>query len=45
MKQYEASRGTVRKAVDLLQERGYAKIHGKGVFVLKKILNLILAVL
>ncbi|ARO64723.1 Trehalose operon repressor [Bacillus cereus] len=47
MKQYEASRGTVRKAVDLLQERGYVqKIHGKGVFVLKrKILNLILAVL
>lgn len=32
MKQYEASRGTVRKAVDLLQERGYVqKIHGKGV--------------
>lgn len=37
MKQYEASRGTVRKAVDLLQERGYVqKIHGKGVFVLKR---------
>ena len=30
-------RGTVRKAVDLLQERGYVqKIHGKGVFVLKR---------
>jgi GntR family trehalose operon transcriptional repressor len=37
MEQYEASRGTVRKAVDLLQERGYVqKIHGKGVFVLRK---------
>ncbi|MGG2016715.1 trehalose operon repressor [Bacillus sp. S10(2024)] len=37
MKEYEASRGTVRKAVDLLQERGYVqKIHGKGVFVLKR---------
>ncbi|MGG5795336.1 trehalose operon repressor [Bacillus nitratireducens] len=37
MRQYEASRGTVRKAVDLLQERGYVqKIHGKGVFVLKR---------
>ena len=36
MRSYEASRGTVRKAVDLLQERGYVqKIHGKGVFVLK----------
>ena len=47
MKQYEASRGTVRKAVDLLQERGYVqKIHGKGVFVLKrKTLNLTLVVL
>ncbi|WP_442603205.1 trehalose operon repressor [Paenibacillus sp. KN14-4R] len=37
MDEYEASRGTVRKAVDLLQERGYVqKIHGKGVFVLRK---------
>lgn len=36
MQGYDASRGTVRKAVDLLQERGYVqKIHGKGVFVLK----------
>ncbi|OHX13320.1 trehalose operon repressor [Chromobacterium sphagni] len=36
MLSYEASRGTVRKAVDMLQERGYVqKIHGKGVFVLK----------
>ena len=36
MQNYEASRGTVRKAVDMLQERGYVqKIHGKGVFVLK----------
>lgn len=37
MKEYNASRGTVRKAVDILQERGYVqKIHGKGVFVLRK---------
>ena len=37
MAQFDASRGTVRKAVDLLQERGYVqKIHGKGVFVLRK---------
>lgn len=37
MEAYETSRGTVRKAVDLLQERGYVqKIHGKGVFVLRK---------
>ncbi|MCR8644669.1 trehalose operon repressor [Paenibacillus sp. N1-5-1-14] len=37
MDEYEASRGTVRKAVDLMQERGYVqKIHGKGVFVLRK---------
>lgn len=37
MRDFEASRGTVRKAVDLLQERGYVqKIHGKGVFVLGK---------
>jgi GntR family transcriptional regulator, trehalose operon transcriptional repressor len=36
MNSYAASRGTVRKAVDQLQERGYVqKIHGKGVFVLK----------
>lgn len=36
MQGYEASRGTVRKAVDMLQERGYVqKIHGKGVFVLR----------
>ena len=36
MHSYEASRGTVRKAVDMLQERGYVqKIHGKGVFVLR----------
>lgn len=37
MNEYEASRGTIRKAVDLLQERGYVqKMHGKGVFVLRK---------
>lgn len=37
MGMYEASRGTVRKAVDLLQERGYIqKIHGKGAFVIHK---------
>ncbi|OPA76143.1 trehalose operon repressor [Paenibacillus selenitireducens] len=37
MEAYDTSRGTVRKAVDLLQERGYVqKIHGKGVFVLRK---------
>ncbi|WP_152395553.1 trehalose operon repressor [Paenibacillus guangzhouensis] len=37
MEEYDASRGTVRKAVDLLQERGFVqKIHGKGVFVLRK---------
>lgn len=37
MKQYDVSRGTARKAVDLLQERGYVqKIHGKGVFVLQQ---------
>ncbi|MCD0494145.1 trehalose operon repressor [Chromobacterium violaceum] len=36
MQSYDASRGTVRKAVDMLQERGYVqKIHGKGMFVLK----------
>lgn len=36
MKQYAASRGTVRRAVEMLQERGYVqKIHGKGVFVTK----------
>ena len=32
---YQASRGTVRKAIEQLQERGCAqKIHGKGTFVL-----------
>ena len=37
MHQFEASRGTVRKALDLLQENGYVrKHHGKGVFVLKR---------
>ncbi|MDK8181917.1 trehalose operon repressor [Paenibacillus sp. UMB4589-SE434] len=37
MESYAASRGTVRKAVDLLQERGYVqKIHGKGVYVTRK---------
>jgi len=37
MEEYDASRGTVRKAVDLLQERGFVqKNHGKGVFVLRK---------
>ncbi|MFC7441682.1 trehalose operon repressor [Laceyella putida] len=37
MKEFDASRGTVRKAVDLLQERGFVqKIHGKGMFVLRK---------
>ena len=35
MASYEASRGTVRKAIEQLQERGFAqKIHGKGTFVL-----------
>lgn len=35
MDTYQASRGTVRKAIDQLQERGFAqKIHGKGAFVL-----------
>lgn len=35
MDSYQASRGTVRKAIELLQERGFAqKIHGKGTFVL-----------
>jgi len=37
MQEYEASRGTVRKALDLLQEHGYVrKHHGKGVFVLQR---------
>ena len=46
MKQYEASRGTVRKAVDLLQERGYVQNTRKRCFVLKrKTLNLTLVVL
>lgn len=37
MYQFEASRGTVRKALDLLQENGYVrKHHGKGAFVLKR---------
>lgn len=32
---YQASRGTVRRAIEQLQERGFAqKIHGKGTFVL-----------
>jgi GntR family transcriptional regulator, trehalose operon transcriptional repressor len=36
MAAYEASRGTVRRAVEMLQERGYVqKMHGKGVFVLR----------
>lgn len=35
MDSYQASRGTVRKAIELLQERGFAqKVHGKGTFVL-----------
>ncbi|EJM57952.1 trehalose operon repressor [Pseudomonas sp. GM49] len=35
MESYRASRGTVRQAIELLQERGFAqKIHGKGTFVL-----------
>ena len=33
MKQYEASRGTVRKAVDLLQERGYVQKYTEKVFL------------
>ena len=37
MAQFDASRGTVRKALDVLQENGYVrKHHGKGVFVLKR---------
>ncbi|WP_232819523.1 trehalose operon repressor [Exiguobacterium sp. TNDT2] len=37
MHEYGASRGTVRKALDLLQEHGYVrKHHGKGVFVLRR---------
>ena len=35
MKQYEASRGTVRKAVDLLQERGYVQKFMEKVFCFK----------
>ena len=35
MKQYEASRGTVRKAVDLLQERGYVQKYTEKVFCFK----------
>ena len=35
MTRYAASRGTVRKAIEQLQERGFAQtIHGKGTFVL-----------
>ena len=35
MGRYQASRGTVRKAIELLQERGFVqKFHGKGAFVL-----------
>ncbi|MDF0730415.1 trehalose operon repressor [Pseudomonas entomophila] len=35
MEAYQASRGTVRKAIEQLQERGFAqKVHGKGTFVL-----------
>ena len=35
MDSYQASRGTVRKAIEQLQERGFAqKIHGRGTFVL-----------
>ncbi|NWE44456.1 trehalose operon repressor [Pseudomonas gingeri] len=37
MDSYQASRGTVRKAIEQLQERGFAqKIHGKGTFVLSR---------
>lgn len=37
MHEHDASRGTVRKALDLLQEHGYVrKHHGKGVFVLRR---------
>lgn len=35
MDSYHASRGTVRKAIEMLQERGFVqKMHGKGTFVL-----------
>ena len=35
MESYQASRGTVRRAIEQLQERGFAqKIHGNGTFVL-----------
>jgi GntR family trehalose operon transcriptional repressor len=37
MDAYQASRGTVRKAIELLQERGFVqKQHGKGAFVLSQ---------
>ncbi|MBD9654779.1 trehalose operon repressor [Pseudomonas sp. PDM12] len=37
MEHYQTSRGTVRKAIEQLQERGFAqKIHGKGTFVLSR---------
>lgn len=37
MDSYQASRGTVRKAIELLQERGFVqKLHGKGAFVLSQ---------
>ncbi|NWB90596.1 trehalose operon repressor [Pseudomonas agarici] len=37
MNRYQASRGTVRKSIEQLQERGFAqKIHGKGTFVLSR---------
>ncbi|UFH49541.1 trehalose operon repressor [Pseudomonas sp. KNUC1026] len=35
MGSYQTSRGTVRRAIEQLQERGFAqKVHGKGTFVL-----------
>ncbi|PVZ15407.1 MULTISPECIES: trehalose operon repressor [unclassified Pseudomonas] len=35
MDSYQTSRGTVRRAIEQLQERGFAqKVHGKGTFVL-----------
>ncbi|WP_201723144.1 trehalose operon repressor [Exiguobacterium sp. KRL4] len=37
MQEFEASRGTVRKAIDALQEKGFVRKHqGKGVFVLSQ---------
>ncbi|NTY10758.1 trehalose operon repressor [Exiguobacterium sp. JMULE1] len=37
MHEFEASRGTVRKAIDALQEKGFVRKHqGKGVFVLSQ---------